>query len=57
VTDRAGREVERTSLIADLPEPAAERQWWWDIAPAPEADPETSERRKVIARVVPGAFG
>jgi hypothetical protein len=56
VTDRGGREVERLSLIADLPEPVGDRTWWWDIAPAPEADPETSERRRVISRLVPGAF-
>lgn len=53
---RDGREVERTSLIADLPEPAADHSWWWNIAPAPEAGPETSERRRVVARLVPGAF-
>ena len=57
VVSRDGREVERDSLIADLPEPAHDREWWWDIAPAPEADPETSERRRVVARFVPGAFG
>ena len=57
VVGRDGREVERGSLIADLPEPAHDREWWWDIAPAPEADPETSERRRVVARFVPGAFG
>lgn len=57
VTDQAGRVLERTSLIADLPEPAADRSWWWDIAPAPEADPETSERRRVVARFLPGAAG
>jgi hypothetical protein len=57
VTDRDGREVERSSLIADLPEPVSDTSWWWDIAPAPELDPETSERRRVIARFVPGAFG
>ncbi len=57
VVGRDGRDVERSSLIADLPEPAHEREWWWDIAPAPEADPETSERRRVVARFVPGAFG
>lgn len=55
--DGGGRVVERESLIADLPEPAHDHEWWWDIAPAPEADPETSERRRVIARFVPGAFG
>ncbi len=54
---RDGREIERSSLIADLPEPAADRSWWWEIAPAPEADPETSERRRVVVRFVPGAFG
>jgi hypothetical protein len=52
-----GREIERESLIADLPEPAKDREWWWDIAPAPEADPVNAERRRVIARFVPGAFG
>lgn len=57
VVGRDGREIERDSLIADLPEPAHDREWWWDIAPAPEANPETSERRRVIARFVPGAFG
>jgi hypothetical protein len=56
-TDGNGREIERTSLIADLPEPAADRTWWWNIAPAPEADPVASERRRVVARFVPGAFG
>ena len=56
VVDRDGREIERSSLIADLPEPARDREWWWDIAPAPEADPEASERRRVVARFVPGAF-
>ncbi|MSP50685.1 MAG: hypothetical protein EXQ95_15340 [Alphaproteobacteria bacterium] len=56
VVDRDGREIERSSLIADLPEPAADRHWWWEIAPAPEADPLTSERRRVVARFVPGAF-
>lgn len=57
VVGRDGREIERSSLIADLPEPPHDREWWWDIAPAPEADPETSERRRVVARFVPGAFG
>ena len=57
VVSRDGREVERNSLIADLAEPAHDREWWWDIAPAPEADPETSESRRVVARFVPGAFG
>ncbi len=56
VVGRDGREVERSSLIADLPEPPHDREWWWDIAPAPEADPATSERRRVVARFVPGAF-
>jgi nuclear transport factor 2 (NTF2) superfamily protein len=55
VLDREGREVERASLIADLTEPESDRVWWWDIAPAPEAHPETSERRRVVARFVPGA--
>lgn len=57
VVGRDGRAIERSSLIADLPEPSGQREWWWDIAPAPEADPETSERRRVVARFVPGAFG
>jgi hypothetical protein len=57
VTDRGGRQVERSSLIADLPEPLADLSWWWDIAPAPEADPVTSERRRVIGRLVRGAVG
>lgn len=56
VIDRAGQEIERASLIADLPPPAADREWWWEIAPAPEADPVTSERRRVVSRFVPGAF-
>jgi len=56
VIDRDGREIERTSLIADLPEPRGDREWWWDIAPAPEIDSHLSERRRVIARFVPGAF-
>ena len=56
VVDPDGRVIERTSLIADLPEPAADRERWWDIAPAPEVDPMSSERRRVIARFVPGAF-
>lgn len=54
---RNGRELERASLIADVPEPVSDRSWEWNIAPAPEADPETSERRRVVARLVPGAFG
>ena len=54
---RDGRELERTSLIADLPEPASDHHWWWNIAPAPEVDEEASERRRVVARLVPGAFG
>ncbi|MBL8690042.1 MAG: hypothetical protein JNL04_13120 [Rhodospirillaceae bacterium] len=54
---RDGREIERTSLIADLPEPASDHHWWWNIAPAPEVDEETSERRRVVARLVRGAFG
>lgn len=54
---RDGQEIERSSLIADLPEPGFDRSWRWDIAPAPEVDPEASESRRVIARLVPGAFG
>ncbi|MBM3546619.1 MAG: hypothetical protein FJX54_06680 [Alphaproteobacteria bacterium] len=57
VTDRNGQEIERASLIADLAEPRADREWWWDIAPAPEIDSNSSERRRVVARFVPGAFG
>ncbi|MBM3534591.1 MAG: hypothetical protein FJX60_16310 [Alphaproteobacteria bacterium] len=57
VTDRDGLEIERTSLIAELPEPQADRSWWWDIAPAPEIDTRSSERRRVIARFVPSASG
>jgi len=54
VLDAAGREVERASLLAEVAEPEPESGWWWDFAPAPEADPETSERRRVIARFLGG---
>jgi hypothetical protein len=54
VVDRQGRDVDRGSLLAEVAEPPADSGWWWEFAPAPEADPETSERRRVLARFLDG---
>lgn len=52
--DPEGHVVERGSSIFDVPAPPAVESWTWDIAPAPEADPRLSERRRVIAALDPG---
>lgn len=53
--DRRGHEVERIAVgaaLTDLPPP--DRTWIWDIAPAPEADPEHDIRHHVGAWLLPG---
>lgn len=53
---RDGREAERVAVgaaLLDLPPP--ERTWTWDIAPAPEADPDHDLRHQVGAWTFAGA--
>jgi hypothetical protein len=49
-----GTVVERWSSIDDIEAPPAIAEWIWPIAPAPEADPNLSEFRRVIVAYDPG---
>ena len=49
-----GTIVERASTVYEVPPPAADEEWVWAIAPAPESDPHLSEYRRVIVARNPG---
>lgn len=49
-----GTVAERSSSIDESAAPAAIEEWIWPMAPAPEADPQLSEFRRVIVARDPG---